>query len=70
MRFLGLLIFLGLCGAAFATDYYVSPWGDDANPGTSAETRWLHTPITSMGRFHDRTWSTPFLPCHDYEGCP
>ena len=27
---------LGWCASAFATDYYVATWGNDANPGTQA----------------------------------
>ncbi|MDD2262067.1 MAG: hypothetical protein PHW20_07370 [Clostridia bacterium] len=45
------LIFIGmllLCGCASATDYYVSPTGDDSNDGlAAAPTRVLLSPTTA-----------------------
>ncbi len=35
-----LVLMLGLSSTALATDYYVSPSGDDSNPGTSPSTAW------------------------------
>ncbi|MCC6698531.1 MAG: right-handed parallel beta-helix repeat-containing protein [Candidatus Hydrogenedentes bacterium] len=40
MRFFVFTVLLGVSAMASATDYYVSPSGNDSNPGTSPEQAW------------------------------
>jgi len=40
ISFIGLVLILGLSGTLEGTTYYVSPSGDDGNPGTSPEEAW------------------------------
>ena len=62
-KLIGLVVFilaLGLSGAALATDYYVSPNGNDNNTGTSPEAAWQTIDKVNSVSFGDGDRSQPY----------